>query len=85
MSGPLEIEVPDDAGVFLAIASGNYYDADLAFWSLKSTLAGHAPTPAQQAHLDQLRQRRKDTYADLVTWCMTVEAQRLADQGVVVD
>lgn len=76
MSQP-DLQVPDHDGVFLAIAAGNYYDADLALWTLKAALGDRPPSIGEQAHLDQLRQRRKDTYADLVTWTMTVEAQRL--------
>lgn len=78
MSEVLEIPVPDHDGVFLAIAAGNYYNADLALWTLKAALAGRPPSLAEKAHLDNLRQRRKDTYLDLVTWTMTVEAQRVA-------
>lgn len=74
---PGDIPVPDSNGVFLAIAAGNYYDADLALWTLKAALGDREPRPGEQAHLDQLRQRRKDTYADLVTWVMTVEAERM--------
>jgi hypothetical protein len=74
---PEGIEIPDDNGAWLAVAAGNYHDADLALWTIKAALNGRTPKPGEQAHLDQLRQRRKDTYADLVTWIMTVEADRL--------
>ncbi len=80
----VEISVPDDAGVFLAISAQNYADADMAFWTLKDAMGKTLPSPGQQAHLDQLRQRRKDTYADLVTWVMSVEAQRLGASSVEV-
>lgn len=74
---PEGLPVPDSNGVFLAISAGNYYAADMALWTVKAAMAGRAPTPAEQAHLGQLRQRRKDTYADLVAWVMVVEAERL--------
>jgi hypothetical protein len=66
-----------DNSAFLAVSAGNFHDADMALFKVKSELAGKDLSPGQQAHLDQLRQRRKDAYADLVIWVMTVEAERL--------
>lgn len=80
----VEISVPDDAGVFLAVSAQNYADADTAFWVLKDVLGKKLPSPGEQAHLDQLRQRRKETYADLVTWVLSVEAVRLGASSVEV-
>jgi hypothetical protein len=77
-SAPTEIPVPDHSGAWLAIAAGNYYDADLALWTLKAALGDRAATPAEQAHLDHLRARRKAAYADLVQWTMLTEAERQA-------
>jgi len=74
-----EVPGPDDAGVFLAISAGNYAEADLAFWRLKAVFGDRTMTAVEALHLDKLRQRRKDAYADLIAWAMTTEAQR---QGV---
>lgn len=85
MSEPenIEIDVPADNAVFLAIAAGNYHDADMAFFKVRSEFAGRTLSPGGQAHIDQLRQRRKDTYADLVAWVMTVEAERVGSRPQV--
>lgn len=83
MSDQVEIDVPDENAVFLAVSAGNFHDADLAFWKVKHELAGRELSPAAQAHLDQLRQRRKDCYADLVIWIMTVEAERVGSRPQV--
>jgi hypothetical protein len=77
----IEIEVPDEPGVWLAVSAANYADADTAFWKVKQELAGRELSPAGQAHMDQLLQRRKDCYADLVIWMMTVEAERQGATG----
>ncbi len=77
----VDIPVPADNAVFLAVAAGNYHDADLALFKVKSELAFGDITPAQQAHLDQLRQRRKDAYSDLVQWVMLVENERITAGG----
>lgn len=83
MSGiePTDIPVPPDNVSFLAIAAGNFHDADMALFRVKHELAFGDLTPGQQAHIDQLRQRRKDAYADLVTWVETVEAERIQAQS----
>jgi len=79
----VEIDVPADNAVFLAVSAGNYHDADMAFFKVRHEFAGRIITPAGQAHLDQLRQRRKDAYADLVAWVMTVEAERVGSRPEV--
>ena len=77
MTAPVEIPVADDAGVYLAVSCNNYYNADMALWTIKAALSGRTPTSGEQTHLDQLRKRRKEAYADVVAWVMTVEAQRV--------
>lgn len=77
-----EIEVDSSNGVFLAVAAQNYADADLAFWRLKQDLGARGLenyTLSQHGHLEKMRQRRKETYADLVAWVMLVEAERVGN------
>lgn len=81
MIEPTDIPVPAGNLAFLAVAAGNFHDADLAFFKVKHELAFGDLTPGQQAHVDQLRQRRKDTYADLVVWVELVEAERIQAQS----
>lgn len=81
MTDNVEIPVPAEPASFLAVAAGNYYDADLALFKVKSELAFGDLTEAQEAHLAVLRKRRKDCYADLAMWVMTVEHERAQAQG----
>lgn len=62
---------------FLAVAAGNYAEADLALWRVKTALGDAQSTRQQTAHIEQLRTRRKETYFDLIAWAMTAEAERL--------
>jgi hypothetical protein len=71
-----DIPVPDATATYLAVAAGNFYEADLAFWTLKAALGDREPTHPEAAHLDVLRRRRKDYYADLVIWVTTCEGER---------
>jgi hypothetical protein len=80
MTQPEYIRVADDSA-FLAVSAANFANADTALFKMKAELAFDDLTPAQQAHLDQLRQRRKDAYADLVTWVMKTEDERIQAQA----
>ncbi len=79
-AAPVEIEVPGTPDVFCAVAARNYAEADDAFWALRQTLrdrGNNFPSQAQLDHLQDLRDRRKAAYADLLTRVLAVEAMRL--------
>lgn len=74
------VQVPDDPFVWLAIHSEAYVTADRALWRLKAAIeAGEVGQDHQTtAHLETLRQARRDHYQSLVSAVMTTESIRMA-------
>lgn len=79
-----EIAVPDSNAVFLGIAAGNYAQADTNYWRYLTVLGDRPRARAEETHLARLAQHRKETYSDLVTWVLVVEAERV-HAGATVD
>jgi len=71
------VNVDSKTPTFLAVSAGNYHAADLALWRVKTDLGDGPLEPRQEAHLEQLRTRRKECYFDLISWAMIAEAERL--------
>ena len=81
MSAPVEeVQVPDDPYVWLAIYAEAYVVADRALWRYKTdveVVTGSWGTQ-NKAHLENLREKRREAYATLSAQVYTCEAIRLA-------
>jgi ribosome biogenesis protein Tsr3 len=74
-----EVQVPDDPYVWLAIHAEAYTIADRALWRFKSgvEVVDGSWGSQNKAHLENLREKRKEAYQTLVGSVMTCEAIRL--------